>query len=339
MKTLRTSLRNSILENNQIKTGVYSTNSNITDLQKDAAGNLLISNDNGKTFTPAVNDYLNKNSPSYQTVNGRVQFKNGIISTVDVVSSGRILNGTRGGLNSDNKDSVLVGDIRTPTVIQSAERLEVNEAGTTKKVAYTNDNLSQFAQDATHRTVTDSEKATWNGKATVSELIDLIFPINSIYPDIRGVNPGTFLGGTWEIWLQGEYLLCSTSTISEAGKTSGSNSITLTAANLPSHNHTFTPSGSLSTIGDSFLQGYFVSGQTQPKVTGNTGAGGFAVSAPATQYSGQKQQDGYAMDILHLQAHTHSFTGSAGTTSTVGSGTPITLNPLKAKLIIWKRVD
>ena len=336
MKTLRTSLRNSILENNQIKTGVYSTNSNITDLQKDADGNLLISNNNGKTFTPAVNDYLNKNTSSYQSVNGRVQFNNGIISTVDVISSGRILNGTRGGLNSDNKDSVLVGDIRTPTVIQSSERLEINDANSTKKVAYTNDNLSQFTQDATHRTVTDSEKATWNGKATVSDVVNLIYPVGALYMSLNNVNPGTFLGGTWERVNQNGFLIGITTT-NNAGMTTGSSQIILTAANLPSHNHTFTPSGSLSTIGDSFLHGYFVSGQSQPRITGNTGAGGFAVNAPATQYSGQNRQDGYAMDVLHLQAHNHTFTGVQGTTSNTGSGTAITNNPARFNVYLFQR--
>lgn len=70
-----------------------------------------------------------------------------------------------------------------------------------------------------------------DGKA----LIDLIYPVGSIYMSANNVSPQTFFGGTWER-IQDRFLLAAGTTYS-AGGTGGSATHTLTVAEMPSHYH------------------------------------------------------------------------------------------------------
>ena len=60
-----------------------------------------------------------------------------------------------------------------------------------------------------------------------SELIDIVYPVGSIYMSVNNVSPATFFGGTWER-VQDRFLLAAGSTYA-AGSTGGSSS----------HNHDY----------------------------------------------------------------------------------------------------
>ena len=79
------------------------------------------------------------------------------------------------------------------------------------------------------------------------ELINLIYPVGSIYMSVNAVDPSTLFGGTWEK-IKDVFLLASGDDYS-IGATGGEASVTLNAAQsgLPSHNH------GPSTAGASFL--------------------------------------------------------------------------------------
>jgi len=69
-----------------------------------------------------------------------------------------------------------------------------------------------------------------------------IFPIGSIYINVTGTNPGTFLGGTWVAFGAGKCLVgldSGDTDFDTAEETGGAKAVTLTAAQsgLPSHNH------------------------------------------------------------------------------------------------------
>ena len=68
--------------------------------------------------------------------------------------------------------------------------------------------------------------------SAVNEVINLIYPVGSIYMSVNSVNPTTVFGGTWER-IQDRFLLCAGNSYS-AGTTGGSAQTT-----LPSHTHTF----------------------------------------------------------------------------------------------------
>ena len=99
-----------------------------------------------------------------------------------------------------------------------------------------------FAEkDHTH-TIDDVEnlQSTLNGKAasnhthsdylTKSQLIDLFYPIGSIYTSMNNTNPQTIFGGTWT-QITDRFLYCANS----SGTQGGSKKITVNQ--LPTHTH------------------------------------------------------------------------------------------------------
>lgn len=68
-------------------------------------------------------------------------------------------------------------------------------------------------------------------------LIDLVYPVGSIYMSANNVSPQTFLGGTWQ-QIQGQFLLAASETY-PAGSTGGEAAHALTKAEGPIHNHSF----------------------------------------------------------------------------------------------------
>ena len=66
----------------------------------------------------------------------------------------------------------------------------------------------------------------------INDLINIIYPIGSIYMSVNNVSPASFLGGTWEA-IQDRFLLSAGSSYS-AGSTGGAATHTLTKGQLPS---------------------------------------------------------------------------------------------------------
>lgn len=64
-----------------------------------------------------------------------------------------------------------------------------------------------------------------------SELLNLIYPVGSVYMSVQNVSPEDFLGGVWQ-QIQGQFLLAASSTY-PAGSTGGEATHTLTQAELP----------------------------------------------------------------------------------------------------------
>jgi hypothetical protein len=66
-------------------------------------------------------------------------------------------------------------------------------------------------------------------------LLNLIYPVGSIYMSVNNVSPATFLGGTWE-QVKDTFLLAAGTTYS-AGQTGGEATHKLTTSEMPKHNH------------------------------------------------------------------------------------------------------
>lgn len=78
------------------------------------------------------------------------------------------------------------------------------------------------------------------GAATVSAMLDKAYPVGSIYMSVNSTNPKTLFGGTW-VQLKDRFLLAAGTTY-KAGATGGEATHTLTANEMPSHNHAvYTP--------------------------------------------------------------------------------------------------
>lgn len=85
---------------------------------------------------------------------------------------------------------------------------------------------------------TTADAARTNLGLTKSNLVDLVYPIGSIYMSVNSTSPGTLFGGTWEA-ITGRFLLAQNSKYDayKAGEMGGSVTTTLTVNNLPSHSH------------------------------------------------------------------------------------------------------
>lgn len=99
--------------------------------------------------------------------------------------------------------------------------------------------------------ITDREKfLKGNGewaevpKLTKLDLLDMIYPVGSIYMSVNSSNPGSLFGGTWEKMPAGRVLIpegeSDWGTEYEAGSTGGEATHTLTVDELPAHNHSGT---------------------------------------------------------------------------------------------------
>ena len=83
-----------------------------------------------------------------------------------------------------------------------------------------------------------------NSLIAKSELLNLIYPIGSIYISVNQANPNTLFGGTWER-IEDRFLLAASDTY-KAGATGGEATHELTIDEMPSHNHGFTDFWSVS---------------------------------------------------------------------------------------------
>ena len=92
----------------------------------------------------------------------------------------------------------------------------------------------------------DSGMPLWNG----APLLNLVYPVGSIYWSSNNTNPATLFGGTWT-QIKDRFILAAGDSYSN-GATGGAATVTLTVNNMPSHSHSFTPSGSVSSHSHSF---------------------------------------------------------------------------------------
>lgn len=87
----------------------------------------------------------------------------------------------------------------------------------------------------------DSGMPLWNG----APLLNLVYPVGSIYWSSNNTNPGTLFGGTWT-QIKDKFVLACGDTYNTTGATGGASTVTLSINNMPSHDHRFTPSGNVS---------------------------------------------------------------------------------------------
>lgn len=163
--------------------------------------------------------------------------------------------------------------------------------------------------------------------------LDKVYPVGSVYISAGNVNPNTiFAGTTWEPFGIGRTLVgCDTNDTDFAGvgKTGGEKTHTLTAEEMPSHNHDVT-------VETKELKGSvwnFV-GQNANYGPGNSTSGVFSKGGdgtcfyPSSTGKATGVNDGFIMDA------THKHTASASNT---GSGTAHNNMPPYITVCMWKR--
>lgn len=123
------------------------------------------------------------------------------------------------------------------------------------------------------------------GTVDAAQILDIVYPVGSIYLSTSAVSPQTFLGGTWES-IEGRFLLCADSS-HEAGTTGGSND-----AVVVSHSHSAS------------------SGSATPGVTVESAGGhshtGTAASAGSHSHDAEADSAGSHSHSISGGSHTHT---------------------------------
>ena len=77
----------------------------------------------------------------------------------------------------------------------------------------------------------------------INELVNIIYPVGSIYMSVNSTNPGNLFGGTWTAWGSGRVpvgISESDNDFNASEQMGGEKEHILTTAELPEHTHTFT---------------------------------------------------------------------------------------------------
>ena len=154
--------------------------------------------------------------------------------------------------------------------------------------------------------------------ATKLALINLIYPIGSIYISTNSTDPGTLFGGTWE-QIQDKFLLCAGATYA-AGSTGGDASVTsggtaITTAQMPAHTH---DKGSYSITGMIRCYSEYNKGNSSYDSNGVSGAFYFRTGTDTEYGTTTNMASGSNDAIRNVQFQANrSWSGSSGS---AGSG-------------------
>lgn len=83
-----------------------------------------------------------------------------------------------------------------------------------------------------------------NIETAIDEIIDVIYPVGSIYISVNSTNPSNLFGGTWVAFATGRTLVGVDTTDTDFNaveKTGGEKTHVLTTNEMPSHTHTQNP--------------------------------------------------------------------------------------------------
>ena len=153
-------------------------------------------------------------------------------------------------------------------------------------------------------------------------LIDIVYPIGSIYMSMNDVSPAAFLGGTWER-IQDRFLLSAGSSYA-VGSTGGEATHTLSVAETPAHTHT---RGTMEISGEIH--------STHSLKYGWAGSGAFAST---TAYNGASVA-GNSGNTWSGQVNFYASRNWTGATSSVGGNTAHNNMPPYLTVYMWKRTS
>lgn len=106
-------------------------------------------------------------------------------------------------------------------------------------------NIAQNATDIATLFTGLNTKNTSDTNSVFYKLMKLIYPVGSLYWSSKSTNPASLFGGTW-VQIKDRFVLACGDTYKTVGATGGASSVTLSVSNMPSHTHSFTPSGTVS---------------------------------------------------------------------------------------------
>ena len=197
-------------------------------------------------------------------------------------------------------------------------------------------------------------------------LLNFCYPIGSLYWSSKSTNPASLFGGTW-VQIKDKFVLACGDTYTSSGSTGGASSVTLSVSNMPSHTHSFTPSGMVSSHSHG-LNGHTHSfsgsaSHSHDVIFSSSPSTNFVYYFEGQQYGARGNSAAYGRAEEHSNATgsiitnsstvtisgttggnsgstanaTPTFTGNAGTTESNGSGTSFSILPPYVVKYCWER--
>lgn len=183
----------------------------------------------------------------------------------------------------------------------------------------------------------NNAKADDDGNVNIKpNVLEMVYPVGSIYMSVTNKSPATFLGGTWQALNEGRVLIGASSTYT-AGKTGGEFTHKITVAELPAHNHSASTgsAGAHTHTASTNSTGAHTHNYVQSPVSNQIfGAGGFQNKAVESKTAATSSAGAHShtVSVASNGAHTHSV--SIGNT---GSGNAMNNMQPYLAVYMWKR--
>ena len=140
----------------------------------------------------------------------------------------------------------------------------------------------------------------------IETLLDMFYPIGSIYQSTKNIDPNTVIGGTWQK-IEGQFLFASSSKYS-LGSVGGIDKNTLVANNIPLLSVT-------TKINQTTLKGAFANFAAQSSGQGPTASGICEVYLSGDYGGYGTSKDGMKDSVRIDASHSHTATSTAGNSS------------------------
>lgn len=177
-----------------------------------------INSQNTKAFNVTLNGVTNTITSTDYTVNGTTTFTN--VPTDNTLTATATITDYYGSVSKN---------VTLSTVAVTLDFLADGKGIAMGKVAETTDLLDIAWDERVRKNLTVDGNLTVSGKT----LLNLIYPVGSIYMSINSASPQTLFGGTWE-QLKDTFILAAGDTYA-AGSTGGEATHTLTTSEIPNH--------------------------------------------------------------------------------------------------------
>lgn len=173
---------------------------------------------------------------------------------------------------------------------------------------------------------------------TYSSLLDMIYPVGSIFLTISSTNPASLFGGTW-VKIENALLAASGSSYGNAANSAGSNTIAI--AQVPSHTHTG-PSHThgVGTLATSTTGAHIHSWKGYEYFKKNGTSTNFDYYLPVYGTSTLSSSTVNGRGIQSSGAHSHTISGAtaaSGTGNTGATGSGNAFIPYHYNVNVWKR--
>lgn len=237
----------------------------------------------------SVNPVLFEGEAGHETDTGKWKLGDGITDWVGLAYKPGVMSvaGKTGIVTLDVSDVTDAAPLASPAFTGSPTAPTPNPADNDTSIATT-----AFVKSLDYASVAILEAAI---TGAVAAAMLALHPVGSIYTSTAPTNPGTFIGGTWEVYAQGRVLVgidAADPTFDTVGETVGVKDVTLSAAQsgLVGHSHGVNDPGHAhsQTIDSSYNAGRSGAGPND-YAQNNTGAngvgGGFNTGGSASNVS------------------------------------------------------